>query len=348
MAQKTNIEWTDMSVNPFRAKNIETGNIGHFCTKPSAGCKNCYAEKMQYRFGTHLNYDVRNRDKVELFLDESKLQAVLRRKKPTKYFWCDMTDMFLEDYPFEWIDKCFSVIALTPQHTHQILTKRPERMREYMKSRSPETGWTMNTELWALINKTYEENNPKSDNGIPPEPKWPLSNCWLGVSCEDQKTADERIPILLDTPAAVRWISAEPLLGAIDLKHLHGEVVEIDCLNGTHGVLRPHSGKNNKLNQVIVGGESGSNARPCHPDWIRSLRDQCVASGTAFFFKQWGAWQPFSTSDGRQITPFGNYGVIPENHNGRTFYPNFIKAGKKAAGRILDGRTWDEYPEVKA
>ena len=122
---KTPIQWTDFSVNPFKFRNLETGKVGHHCTKISDGCKLCYASKLNggpYLSG--LTYIAENKAKGEFFLDEAVLQKVLKRKKPARIFWCDMTDMFLEDYPDDWIDRCFAVMALTPQHTHQVLTDR--------------------------------------------------------------------------------------------------------------------------------------------------------------------------------------------------------------------------------
>lgn len=147
---KTSIEWADHSINPFRARNLETGKIGHFCVKVSPGCKNCYSSKLQSPYLTQLEFVASNRSKVQLFLEENALDQVLRRKTPTRYFWCDMTDMFLDDYPDAWIWKCLEVMRLTPQHTHMVLTKRADRLRSFMGD-------------WAS----------------------PLPNLWLGVSVEN-------------------------------------------------------------------------------------------------------------------------------------------------------------------
>lgn len=189
----------------------------------------------------------------------------------------------------------------------------------------------------------YESVGRKGD-GI--SPYFPLPNVWLGVSTEDQKTSDERIPLLLKTPAAVRWVSAEPLLGPIDLarvRHsLRGESFEItSVLKGDDGF-----GLNairHRLDWVVAGGESGPNARPCHPDWARGLRDQCQSTGVAFFWKQWGEWVPLDQILEKE----------PEDFDRRTHHfsdglncgTTVHRIGKKAAGRLLDGRTWDEYPE---
>lgn len=276
----TTIEWTDRSINPFRARNKETGRCGHFCVKISGGCKICYSSRLQVRFGT-FPFVAENREKVALFLDESKLQEVLRRKIPTKWFWNDMTDMFLEDYLDDWIDQCFAVMALTPWHTHQVLTKRAERLFGY---------FTAHYGMGAR-RRVQDVLDP---SGTAPQgaawdlfDRWPLPNVWLGVSIEDQKNKN-RIDILRQTPAAIRFLSIEPLLEDIGKLDLTG------------------------IDWVIVGGESGPGARPMHPDWARSVRDQCQAAGVAFFFKQWGGVR------------------------------------KKDAGALLDGREWREFPRAEA
>lgn len=373
----TNIEWTNPPGYKGDVWNPTTG-----CDKVSAGCTNCYAMKMANRLSNIAstkdayivtvkklaNGEVNWTGKINLL--EDRLSIPLRRKKPTAWFVNSMSDLFHEDIPFEFIDKVFAVMSMSPQHIFQILTKRPERMRQYMQrlqdllnpklttfdeflssdisSRIRQVSKALghshfaNAPLQLVDNTKFWKEDPVNiarSIGCPPR------NIWLGVSCEDQKTADFRIPILLDTPAAVRWISAEPLLGNIDLKHLHGEVVEIDCLNGTHGVFRPHSGKNNKLDQVIVGGESGSNARPSHPDWFRSLRDQCVSTGVPFFFKQHGNYLDVDTAiKEHRFNPYGQH--KPYKYIEGTKLP-FVNLGKNLAGRILDGRTWDEYPVIK-
>ena len=238
-----------------------------------------------------------NRDKVELFLDESKLQEVLRRKKPTGYFWCDMTDMFLDDYPMGWVMQCFAVMALTPQHIHMVLTKRPERMHE-MLTASGVAKWITDAAL-----KMVDAPVCLADRVAP---IWPLPNLYLGVSVENQKYADERIPPLLQTPAAVRFVSYEPALGPVDFtninvrEHVFAEIgshalvwrnspnypthIPLNTLTGWnpgHDIIPP-------LDWIIFGGESGRNARPCNIQWARDVRDQCKAAGVPYFFKQMG------------------------------------------------------------
>jgi protein gp37 len=195
------------------------------------------------------------------------LLAPLKRRKPTTYFVNSMSDLFHENVPDEWIDRIFAVMALAPQHTFQVLTKRADRMRRYFAEVGSDADFGLNrlgiAALWTGL------HGPEG-----PCPSWPLPNVWLGVSTERQQEADERIPHLLNTPAAVRFISAEPLLGPIDLHPLA-------C--GTNA-LTSSTGPN--LNWVIVGGESGHGYRDMNPDWARSIRDQCTASGVPVFIKQ--------------------------------------------------------------
>jgi protein gp37 len=329
----TKIEWTGKTWNPIRARNKATGKIGWFCERVSEGCRNCYAEKMNRNtyFGNGLDYKPAALDQVELFLDEKILEQPLHWRKPTKVFPCSMTDLFGRWVKDEWIDKIHHVMWRASQHTFQILTKRPDRMLAYM-------------------------NNPNTP-GLKP-----LSNVWLGVSAEDQKTADERIPLLLQTPAAVRWISAEPLLGPIDLTHLCGSTlnaldgIDLESIGdirdtGVLGKGQPERG----IDWVVVGGESGPKSRPMHPDWARSLRERCVAAGIPFFFKQHGDWigsdqqmadggdPVLSECDVHHKWPNGKPSGPP--HFGMNYS---IRTGKKAAGRLLDGREWNEFPTPKA
>lgn len=204
--------------------------------------------------------------------DEKALFAPLKRKKPTMYFVNSMSDLFHESVPVEQIAQVYNVMAECPQHTFQILTKRSERMRQVMNGPKSHDLW--NSKLWH---------------------KSVLPNVWLGTSVEDQKRADERIPDLLATPAAVRWLSMEPLLGPVDLR-------EINCsqkpeLAGFYWI-NPLTGENDdmcrpcrdvpSLNWIVVGGESGPGAREFDPEWARQIRDQCSYAGVPFFMKQMG------------------------------------------------------------
>lgn len=262
MSDGTKIQWSDATWNPLRAIGpSRPGNeqaIGWHCERVSPGCQHCYAETInQHRFGTGLPYNRAAREAVEVFIDEKALSQPLHWKKPRRIFVCSMTDLFGEWVPDEMIDRVFAVMALASQHTFQLLTKRPERMREYLA----------NDDRMYVLRSGIEEWGPE-------DLRWPLPNVWLGVSAEDQRWADQRIPVLLDTPAAVRFISAEPLLGQIHLMH--------------YWLPNPHlSGP--VLSWVIVGGESGPGARPCDVGWIRSIVRQCQEAGVAVFYKQGGA-----------------------------------------------------------
>lgn len=315
---KTSIEWVinpdgsqGHTVNPIRFRNLETGKIGHHCEKISAGCANCYASAMQKPYLSGLDYRAENRQRGEFFFDESVLDQVRRRRAPTTYFWCDMTDLFGEWVPGEWIDRCWAVMLDTPQHRHIVLTKRARRLQDHLTSD-------------ALAGRAHYHNPPD----------WII----LGVSCEDQAAADERIPYLLRTPAVCRMGSFEPLLGPI--KGLWKWVARgRPCgggpiVNMSRPWEEPHEIPG--LDWVIVGGESGPGARPMRAEWARVLRDQCALAGVPFFFKQWGAWLP-ACQDGREC---GSGGAVLNCSDGP------IRVGKKAAGRLLDGRVWDERPEV--
>lgn len=321
---ETSIQWTDHSINPIRARLRTTNGatkggyasgVGHYCEKLSSGCANCYSSNTQPRFGMPEFPGVQKRtgldvlqtatgdvvavsDSTELFIDESRLKEVLRRKKPTKYFWCDMTDIFGPWVPNAWIDKCFAAMALTPHHTHQILTKRPERMADYLlqinRTRIRDLmelhchGIYGSTRWYQLAVSIMRE-------------RWPLPNVWLGTSCENQKTADERIPHLLRCPAAVRFLSLEPLLGPIILEdydsrlgrpYLGRDYLRLGSIPPSRlpdGAERDAIVVKARIDWIIVGGESGSGARPCSVEWIRSIIAQCKAAGVACFVKQLGA-----------------------------------------------------------
>jgi protein gp37 len=339
---KTPIEWTagGSTWNPIRARNVETGGVGHYCEKVSPGCANCYAATMQKRFRNHIRYNAADRGKVELFLDEEVLTYPLRWRKPQNIFPCSMTDIFGGFVPDEWIERIFDVMFEAKRHTFQLLTKRAGRLYDFV-SRS------------AFLSNA------------------PLENLWLGVSVENQREADERIPYLLQTPAAVRWVSAEPLLGAVDLevalpcRRCKGRGWYLERFSDNHGtpcrycidMAQKHGTYvrerqfvkrgDSYIHWVVAGGESGSGARPMHPDWARSIRNQCVAAGVPFFFKQWGRHAPALDWNKRveDLVPVyldGAAEVKGHEHEKPTMMRRF--GDKKAAGRRLDGRTWDEFP----
>lgn len=247
---KTKIEWTDATWNPLRG-----------CSRVSDGCRNCYAEKVANRFsGPGQPYEgliaKGGQWNGKIKLVPEKLSEPLRWKKPRMVFVNSMSDLFHESVPDDFIDKVFAIMARRPKHTFQILTKRPERMLRYLSSTN--IGRRVNSYLPSTVNYSM-----------------PLPNAWLGVSVEDQVTADERIPLLLQTPAAVRWVSAEPLLGPVNMTW-------VDRSDGMMVERFPF------IDWVVAGGESGAKARPMHPEWVRSIRDQCVAAGVPFFMKQMG------------------------------------------------------------
>lgn len=311
MSDRTKIEWTRSDDGtPGATWNPVTG-----CTKlspASPGCQNCYASTFAERFrGAPGHYFERGFD-VQLRPD--KLALPLRWTKPRKVFVNSMSDLFHDKVPDEYIAEVFAVMACAYQHTFQLLTKRHGRMRSLLSS----------DEFISMVDRESiaYDRSPLGHRQI----SWPLRNVWLGVSAEDQKRADLRIPALLDTPAAVRFVSGEPLLGPIELKE-----------HWLHPVMREPSPENHALGRrigkangvgfidwVIVGGESGPGARVMVPDYAREIRDQCVTAGVPFLFKQWGEWAPINDRDTMQ------------------------RVGKKRAGRELDGRTWDQYPEAVA
>jgi protein gp37 len=300
------------------------------------------------------------------------LFAPLRRKKPTTYFVNSMGDLFHEDVPDEWIDRVFAVMALCPQHTFQCLTKRAARMRDYF---SPGTRDAVMDSARDILRQRHEIDIRALSWDCP---AWPLLNVWLGVSTERQQEADERIMPLLDTPAAVRFISAEPLLGPIDLTRLcilpqkPGSVragIHLNAMEGRYcesGVAYTGDWDVNgppapvsewrKLDWVIVGGESGPGARPMHPAWARSLRDQCGAAGVPYFFKQWGEWQPryyYTTPDasGKSVQLLDLKqtitSIVLHASEPKQFPVNMIRLGKKLSGRELDGVLHDAMPELR-
>ncbi len=284
MVGSTKIEWATDTWNPT------TG-----CSKVSAGCANCYAERDWPRvYGASAPANMRKKYGVRKFTDvmchSDRIDQPLRWKKPRVIFVNSMSDLFHENIPDEFIDQVFGVMALAAfvrrcrsrdcehegvceslapllKHTFQILTKRPERAQTYLAhpdrmDRVAEGA----AATWAFGDSALDSMT------------WPLPNVWLGVSAEDQTTADERIPILLDTPAAVRFVSLEPLLGGIDMRGKDHQGSALDIYESDA-----------RLDWVIVGGESGPKARPCDVAWIRSIVQQCKAAGVPAFVKQLGA-----------------------------------------------------------
>lgn len=306
MPHRTNIEWADYSSNCLRARDA-SGNTGWACAKVSPGCLHCYSETLNGRLGTKLDYSQKSVREVEHYLDEKELRHILnfRPKPPHKngsqrptVFPFDMTDLFGEWVPFETIDRIMAAFALRPDVDFQVLTKRPERMAEYMQS--PIRRALVGSEIL----NAPGEHHPAEMRG------WPLHNLWLGTSCENQAMADERIPHLAKCPAAVRFVSAEPLLEEIDFSRYLQDAVKCDfCGPSPETLLLPDGGNcyenfcakcydddpeafsticgcDPLLDWVIFGCESGPKRRPCELDWIRSGVEQCRAAGVAAFVKQ--------------------------------------------------------------
>jgi protein gp37 len=351
MGNTTKIEWTDATWNPI---------IG--CSRVSEGCRNCYAERIAARFGngkatvySGLTQIVNGHPVwTGKVVETRKLLEPLYWRKPKMVFVNSMSDLFHENVTDEQRDRIFAVMALTPQHFYQVLTKRPERMLEYFAgfNRPGAEMRAIRTCAWVADDVA---NPPHAWIDLVEQIPRGLPNVWLGVSVEDQATADKRIPLLLKTPAAVRFLSCEPLLGALDLCPW----LPYEANRGWDGKMQP------KLDWVIAGGESGPGARPCHPDWIRSLRDQCEAAEVPFFFKQWGEWLPYSQGarpddrfgqyghiwpDGQSTLIRGSYNQDPEmglyahDLDGNDGASCVFRVGKTRAGHKLDGRQWHEFP----
>ncbi|RWQ12383.1 DUF5131 family protein [Mesorhizobium sp.] len=359
MADKSAIEWTDATWTPIRARNRATGKVGWHCEHDTTGCQFCYSEGFNKRLGTGLPFKPGHRKDIDIFLDEEMLTAPLRWKKPRMIFVCSMTDLFADFVPDEWIDKVFAIMALAPQHTFQVLTKRAKRMREYLTQHRTvqqadvrnRLAWETTIDVMSLWFPDWKRegiDGPHRSRAIAAFTAWPLPNVWLGVSAERQQEADERIPELLATPAAVRFVSAEPLLGPIDF----GKIIRAATFAGR---LYP-DGKTGPIGWIIVGGESGPSARPMHPAWARSIRDQCRAAGVHFFFKQWGGWQIASQENGHFDNDMSTNDASWVAVDGRLHKPSshglidpiaMWRVGKKAAGRLLDGIEHNAMPEAR-
>jgi len=320
MAEGSHISWTDNTFNFW---------IG--CTKVSAGCDNCYAERlMDTRYGK-VAWGKGNARSLTSAANRRKPYAwdrqAAKEGRRIKVFTASLSDVFDEEVPDEWRDGLFETIRNTPNLDWLVLTKRLAKMlrcasKLYFQARVPH-------------------------------------NIWWGCSVEDQATANHRIPELLKLREFVGheaplWLSVEPLIGAIDLNVIEPNRLEtFSALTGEGEVrdgsdVEPTGGAH--VDWVIVGGESGPDARPMHPSWARLLRDQCVAAGVAFHFKQHGEWMPVAPSDGRATHiawPDGRY----EPRFGRPLTEitdgggvMVAHVGKKQAGRLLDGMEWNEFP----
>lgn len=343
MADGSKIEWTEATWNPI------TG-----CSLASPGCTNCYAMKLagtrmkHHPSRTGLTVDTKAGPvwTGQVRFNEAWLDQPLRWKRPRMIFVCAHGDLFHEMVPDEWIDRVFAVMALAPQHTFQVLTKRADRMRDYLQARNG----MGNAAICRAVNLI-----PSGMGDRRGALSMPLPNVWLGASVEDQTRADERIPDLLAMPAAKRWLSCEPLLGPLDLWNLG---VPYECKHedaysewDTNALVCSECEEATYLDWIVVGGESGPDARPMHPDWARSLRDQCEAAGVPFFFKQWGAWAPLPNAlpvqPGSPATAAWPNGSVAAGIGiGEPMGPGIamFHGDKKITGRLLDGVTHDGVP----
>lgn len=327
----TKIEWTDFTWNPVRGCSMAPGS-------ESGGCLNCYAARIATRFsGAHPEpgpvvaswkkqpfhgfarrtaNGPRWTGRVELV--ESKLTEPLHKPswRGKRGFVNSMSDLFHEALPDEAIDRVFAVMALCPEITFQVVTKRAERMAQWFSRSAFEA--VADLAMRYRFTSDFESDYEFDSRDASSELDWPLPNVWLIVSAEDQPTADARIPHLLDTPAAVRGVSYEPALGPVDF----APWIE-------------------KLDWIIAGGESGPGARPSHPGWFRSVRDQCAAAGVPLFFKQWGEWAPNCISPNclDRPKPHREISRPSPGYRGVMFH-----CGKRNAGRLLDNCEHSEFP----
>ncbi len=362
MSDKTAIEWTDATWNPI------TG-----CSVVSAGCKHCYAMRLAgRRLRNHpsrkgLTIETKSGPvwTGEVRFNPQWLEQPLAWTKPRRVFVCAHSDLFHPSVPDDWIDQVFAVMALAPQHTFQVLTKRPERALRYFQAIESEVAVTPENEglRSALIEGNAQAIYARRNAGEDPS-EWlavhlPLANVQLGVSVEDQFAADERIEQLLQCDVSTHFLSIEPLLGPITLRRewLDG-VRKGEAFRDGFGNEYHHAVSGHRLRWAIVGGESGDGARPMHPAWVRSLRDQCTAAGVAFFFKQWGEWRaPQASAIGNLVEEMHAPLAVVTPHGTTIYGPDLAEIvgrppdcvvvahlGKRTAGRILDGRTWDEMP----
>lgn len=389
----TSIGWTWVPDGNGSTKTGRTWNPQIGCREVSPACRACYAAKLAHRgmseqhrgltvmrtnaagesLGVHWNGEI---NRVP-----GKLAEPLSWRKPSGIFVGSMTDLFFDvgsEDACRWIAAIFGVMAAAPQHTFMVLTKRPENAVIFFawldaqaaakveRGTSPDIDHARQSIAWECA-RQYVDVKRLGDLRFAQERAWPLSNVWVGVTAEDQRRADERVPVLLELPAAVRFVSYEPACGPVDWSRIKwpGLTSTVDVLRGGSWDLDPAFGfvQHSDLatiDQVIGGGESGPGARPSHPGWFRSARDQCEAAGVPYFHKQNGVWAEVGQAANDTA---GRPGALEWTHmvshsTGRAYAAGeempimevasmafMRKVGKDEAGRELDGRTWDGFPE---
>lgn len=292
MGDKSPIQWTDATWSP---------TIG--CTRVSAGCDSCYAFTLHDR--RHVAWKRGRWDSAPVQYHQpfshvqllpERLALPLHWRTPRRIFVDSMADLFHEAVPDDYIEKVFATMFVTPHHTYQILTKRPERMREWVRERQARP-WGIRGRFESILEQMGRSARERLrfTNWIEYHWAWPLPNVWLGTSVEDQAAADERIPHLLATPAAVRFLSCEPLLGPVDLRRVRYGPYFLDALQGKYGTVTPETpfsfgmASMHPVGWVIVGGESGTRARPMDLAWARTIVEQAQAARVATFVKQLGS-----------------------------------------------------------
>jgi len=358
------IEWCHHTFNPWSG-----------CTKVSPGCAHCYAETLAKRapktlggwgpgaprrrtsddyWRQPLRWDreaaaaLRRLETciAELFAGDEKRALADGYIKPARprVFCASLADWLDDEVPLEWLAYLLDLIQRTPNLDWLLLTKRPQNWQSRLRAAVTEAALMRSVALMDMLHAWFAGSAP--------------ANVWVGTTVEDQTRADERIPHLLSIPARVRFLSCEPLLGPVDLRRAGALWSD---MNGE--IRREYQQPAQHVDWVICGGESGPKARPMHPDWARSLRDQCAAAGVPFFFKQWGEWLPdgqrgFTTSGAitwglvhrsgqfRSVLSGGSR-IAESDPTWRDGEEGVTRVGKKAAGRQLDGREHSQFPEVR-
>lgn len=317
MSEVTNIEWADSTFNPWEG-----------CQKVGPGCDHCYAETRNSRFngGTPINWGPgapRRRTSIKNWnlprrwnADADKFRLTHGRRQ--RVFCSSLADVFDNAVDPQWRVDLFELIQATPNLDWMLLTKRIGNVD-------------------AMLNEVLPELSTMGGQ------QWPWPNVWIGATIVNQEEADRDIPKLLKVPAKVRFLSMEPLLGMVNLRyHIFSEPTGKFRTFRNKRQIELKKPSDGGLHWVIVGGESGPDARPMHPDWVRDLRDQCEIYDVPFLFKQWGEWvsvPDLRNLPGGQCPGFGVFDKCLYNQEHEA-----VRVGKKTAGRKLDGRTWDGYP----